>query len=201
MTSGRVEPVPSRGAWRPSSPKSEAGRARPLSPMSLGQTEAAALASGCSPAPPAAPGSALLSSRCRSSTRPEVASIEPLGLDEQQCSRRAVVQARLSQPARLTSIIFAEDISKGFRAWPWRGRGRWGGGDTLLRPWAAGAVEPWLGTLPLLLLGCRMPAEWVGGHQARSTQPGPSCQCHALLSLPWRGGFHLQVVICYQNNS
>uniref|UniRef100_A0A8C2Y207 Nuclear pore membrane glycoprotein 210 n=1 Tax=Capra hircus TaxID=9925 RepID=A0A8C2Y207_CAPHI len=113
MTSGRVEPVPSRGAWRPSSPKSEAGRARPLSPMSLGQTEAAALASGCSPAPPAAPGSALLSSRCRSSTRPEVASIEPLGLDEQQCSRRAVVQARLSQPARLTSIIFAEDITTG----------------------------------------------------------------------------------------
>ncbi|KAI4532567.1 hypothetical protein MG293_017832 [Ovis ammon polii] len=48
-----------------------------------------------------------------SSTRPEVASIEPLGLDEQQCSRRAVVQARLSQPARLTSIIFAEDITTG----------------------------------------------------------------------------------------
>ncbi|ELR54201.1 Nuclear pore membrane glycoprotein 210, partial [Bos mutus] len=48
-----------------------------------------------------------------SSTRPEVASIEPLGLDEQQCSRRAVVQARLSQPARLTSIIFAEDIATG----------------------------------------------------------------------------------------
>lgn len=53
----------------------------------------------------------------RSSTRPEVASIEPLGLDQQQCSQKAVVQARLSQPARLTSIIFAEDISKGFTVW------------------------------------------------------------------------------------
>ncbi|XP_007948814.1 nuclear pore membrane glycoprotein 210 [Orycteropus afer afer] len=48
-----------------------------------------------------------------SSTRPEVASIEPLGLGEQQCSQKAVVQARLSQPARLTSIIFAEDITTG----------------------------------------------------------------------------------------
>ncbi|XP_054431060.1 nuclear pore membrane glycoprotein 210 [Pteronotus mesoamericanus] len=48
-----------------------------------------------------------------SSSRPEVASIEPLGLDEQQCSQKAVVQARLSQPARLTSIIFAEDITTG----------------------------------------------------------------------------------------
>ncbi|KAB1264617.1 Nuclear pore membrane glycoprotein 210 [Camelus dromedarius] len=53
------------------------------------------------------------SSRRRSSTRPEVASIEPLGPGEQQCSRKAVVQARLSQPARLTSIIFAEDITTG----------------------------------------------------------------------------------------
>ncbi|KAF4023798.1 hypothetical protein G4228_016057 [Cervus hanglu yarkandensis] len=70
-------------------------------------------ASGRSPASPAAPGSALSSFCCRSSTRPEVASIEPLGPDEQQCSRRAVVQARLSQPARLTSIIFAEDITTG----------------------------------------------------------------------------------------
>ncbi|XP_049497036.1 nuclear pore membrane glycoprotein 210-like isoform X2 [Panthera uncia] len=48
-----------------------------------------------------------------SSTRPEVASIEPLGVDEAQCSQKAVVQARLSQPARLTSIIFAEDITTG----------------------------------------------------------------------------------------
>ncbi|XP_072576304.1 nuclear pore membrane glycoprotein 210 isoform X1 [Vulpes vulpes] len=48
-----------------------------------------------------------------SSTRPEVASIEPLGADEGQCSQKAVVQARLSQPARLTSIIFAEDITTG----------------------------------------------------------------------------------------
>lgn len=63
-----------------------------------------------------ASGSKFLSSLRRSSTRPEVASIEPLGPDEQQCSQKAVVQARLTQPARLTSIIFAEDISKGF-AW------------------------------------------------------------------------------------
>ncbi|XP_075407010.1 nuclear pore membrane glycoprotein 210 [Tenrec ecaudatus] len=48
-----------------------------------------------------------------SSTRPEVASIEPLGLGEQQCSQKAVVQARLSQPTRLTSIIFAEDVTTG----------------------------------------------------------------------------------------
>ncbi|KAL6076746.1 hypothetical protein STEG23_017627 [Scotinomys teguina] len=48
-----------------------------------------------------------------SSTRPEVASIEPLGPNEQQCSQKAVVQARLTQPARLTSIIFAEDITTG----------------------------------------------------------------------------------------
>ncbi|KAJ8786251.1 hypothetical protein J1605_006471 [Eschrichtius robustus] len=53
------------------------------------------------------------SSRRRSSTRPEVASIEPLGLGEQQCSRKAVVQARLSQPSRLTSIVFAEDVTTG----------------------------------------------------------------------------------------
>ncbi|XP_058144859.1 nuclear pore membrane glycoprotein 210 [Dasypus novemcinctus] len=48
-----------------------------------------------------------------SSTRPEVASIEPLGAGEQQCSQQAVVQARLAQPARLTSIIFAEDVMTG----------------------------------------------------------------------------------------
>ncbi|XP_012587534.1 PREDICTED: nuclear pore membrane glycoprotein 210 [Condylura cristata] len=60
-----------------------------------------------------APESQSLPSCCRSSTRPEVASIEPLGPDEQQCSQKAVVQARLSQPARLTSIIFAEDVTTG----------------------------------------------------------------------------------------
>lgn len=86
---------------------------------------AAALASGPSPASPVAPEGDFSSSRHRSSTRPEVASIEPLGLDEQQCSRKAVVQARLSQPARLTSIIFAEDISKASQcaAWPLVGMG------------------------------------------------------------------------------
>ncbi|XP_040424350.1 nuclear pore membrane glycoprotein 210 [Cygnus olor] len=48
-----------------------------------------------------------------SSTRPEVASIEPADQGERQCSRKAVVQARSSQPTRLTSIIFAEDITTG----------------------------------------------------------------------------------------
>uniref|UniRef100_A0A8B9BT14 Nucleoporin 210 n=1 Tax=Anser brachyrhynchus TaxID=132585 RepID=A0A8B9BT14_9AVES len=48
-----------------------------------------------------------------SSTRPEVASIEPADQGERQCSRKAVVQARSSQPMRLTSIIFAEDITTG----------------------------------------------------------------------------------------
>lgn len=198
MSSGQAEPVPSRGAWLPSSPKSEAGGARPLSPMSLGQTEAAALASGRSPAPPAAPGSALLSSRCRSSTRPEVASIEPLGLDEQQCSRRAVVQARLSQPARLTSIIFAEDISKGFRAWPWRGRGRWGHPTETLGRWGCGAV---VGHTSSSLAGLQDACRVGGGspskeHPAWSPLPAP---CSAFP--PVEGGFHFQVVICYQNNS
>ncbi|XP_006023963.1 nuclear pore membrane glycoprotein 210 isoform X1 [Alligator sinensis] len=48
-----------------------------------------------------------------SSTRPEVASIEPTDQNELQCSQKAVVQARSSQPTRLTSIIFAEDIMTG----------------------------------------------------------------------------------------
>ncbi|XP_061328975.1 nuclear pore membrane glycoprotein 210 [Pezoporus flaviventris] len=48
-----------------------------------------------------------------SSTRPEVASIELIYQDERQCSQKALVQARSSQPTRLTSIIFAEDIMTG----------------------------------------------------------------------------------------
>ncbi|NWZ33567.1 PO210 protein, partial [Brachypodius atriceps] len=44
-----------------------------------------------------------------SSTRPEVASIEPLGQAGCRCSQRALVQARSSQPTRLTTIISAED--------------------------------------------------------------------------------------------
>lgn len=48
-----------------------------------------------------------------SSTRPEVASIEHVNMDERQCSQRAVVQARATHPTRLTSIIFAEDIYTG----------------------------------------------------------------------------------------
>lgn len=48
----------------------------------------------------------------RSSNRPEVASIEALDADERHCSQRAVLQARSTQPARLTSIILAEDICK-----------------------------------------------------------------------------------------
>ncbi|XP_069823220.1 nuclear pore membrane glycoprotein 210 [Dendropsophus ebraccatus] len=48
-----------------------------------------------------------------SSTRPEVASIEHVNVDDRQCSQRAVVQARATHPTRLTSIIFAEDIYTG----------------------------------------------------------------------------------------
>ncbi|KAJ8384181.1 hypothetical protein AAFF_G00207990 [Aldrovandia affinis] len=48
-----------------------------------------------------------------SSTRPEVASVEVLDLDDRQCSQRAVLQARSTQPTRLTSIILAEDILTG----------------------------------------------------------------------------------------
>ncbi|KAM9324460.1 nuclear pore membrane glycoprotein 210 [Gastrophryne carolinensis] len=48
-----------------------------------------------------------------SSTRPEVATIAPVGADDQQCSQRALIQARASHPTRLTSIIFAEDILTG----------------------------------------------------------------------------------------
>ncbi|XP_054647663.1 nuclear pore membrane glycoprotein 210 isoform X2 [Dunckerocampus dactyliophorus] len=48
------------------------------------------------------------------STRPEVASVQPL--DEeigQGCSRRALLQALSTQPSRLTSIILAEDVVTG----------------------------------------------------------------------------------------
>ncbi|XP_051517027.1 nuclear pore membrane glycoprotein 210-like isoform X2 [Myxocyprinus asiaticus] len=48
-----------------------------------------------------------------SSNRPEVASIEAVDVDERQCSQRAILQARSTQPARLTSIILAEDILTG----------------------------------------------------------------------------------------
>ncbi|KAL2103919.1 hypothetical protein ACEWY4_000787 [Coilia grayii] len=48
-----------------------------------------------------------------SSNRPEVASIEGLDADERQCSQKAVLQARSTQSARLTSIILAEDILTG----------------------------------------------------------------------------------------
>ncbi|KAG2470444.1 PO210 protein, partial [Polypterus senegalus] len=47
------------------------------------------------------------------SSRPEVASVEAVDPDERQCSQRALLQARSSQPTRLTSIIFAEDILTG----------------------------------------------------------------------------------------
>ncbi|GCC21839.1 hypothetical protein chiPu_0000225 [Chiloscyllium punctatum] len=47
------------------------------------------------------------------STRPEVASIEPINPNDRQCSQSAVVLAHASQPARLTSIIFAEEIAIG----------------------------------------------------------------------------------------
>ncbi|KAK6473904.1 nuclear pore membrane glycoprotein 210-like [Huso huso] len=48
-----------------------------------------------------------------SSTRPEVASIEATDQDARHCSQRAVLQARSTQPTRLTSIILAEDVLTG----------------------------------------------------------------------------------------
>ncbi|XP_066469901.1 nuclear pore membrane glycoprotein 210 [Tiliqua scincoides] len=48
-----------------------------------------------------------------SSTRPEVASIEAIVHNNDQCSQKAVVQAQSSQPTRLTSIILAEDVMTG----------------------------------------------------------------------------------------
>ncbi|XP_060793096.1 nuclear pore membrane glycoprotein 210 [Neoarius graeffei] len=48
-----------------------------------------------------------------SSNRPEVASVESVDVDERQCSQRAVLQARSTQPSRLTSIILAEDVVTG----------------------------------------------------------------------------------------
>uniref|UniRef100_A0A7N8YDB4 Nucleoporin 210 n=1 Tax=Mastacembelus armatus TaxID=205130 RepID=A0A7N8YDB4_9TELE len=51
---------------------------------------------------------------CRSSTRPEVASIQVLDEDSSRgCSSRAVLQALSTQPSRLTSIILAEDVVTG----------------------------------------------------------------------------------------
>ncbi|XP_027875440.1 nuclear pore membrane glycoprotein 210 [Xiphophorus couchianus] len=49
-----------------------------------------------------------------SSTRPEVASIQPVEEDaDRGCSQKAVLQALSTQPTRLTSIIFAEDVVSG----------------------------------------------------------------------------------------
>lgn len=49
-----------------------------------------------------------------SSTRPEVASIQPVEEDAARgCSRKAVLQALSTQPSRLTSIILAEDVVSG----------------------------------------------------------------------------------------
>nr|XP_015823657.2 nuclear pore membrane glycoprotein 210 isoform X1 [Nothobranchius furzeri] len=49
-----------------------------------------------------------------SSTRPEVASIQPVDEDSSRgCSSRAVLQALSTQPTRLTSIILAEDVVTG----------------------------------------------------------------------------------------
>ncbi|KAK5613945.1 hypothetical protein CRENBAI_014064 [Crenichthys baileyi] len=49
-----------------------------------------------------------------SSTRPEVASIQPVEEEAGRgCSRKAVLQALSTQPSRLTSIILAEDVVSG----------------------------------------------------------------------------------------
>lgn len=53
------------------------------------------------------------SSSSRSSTRPEVASIQSVNEEPSRgCSRKAVLQALSTQPSRLTSIILAEDVGK-----------------------------------------------------------------------------------------
>ncbi|KAM6468057.1 nuclear pore membrane glycoprotein 210 isoform 2-T2 [Liasis olivaceus] len=49
----------------------------------------------------------------RSSTRPEIASIEAIEQDNHRCSQKAIIQARSSQITRLTSIILAEDVLTG----------------------------------------------------------------------------------------
>uniref|UniRef100_A0A672RYL9 Nucleoporin 210 n=1 Tax=Sinocyclocheilus grahami TaxID=75366 RepID=A0A672RYL9_SINGR len=73
--------------------------------------------SDCIPfqSPGSVSGSGVKALRClrRSSNRPEVASIEAVDVDERQCSHKAVLQARSTQPSRLTSIILAEDILTG----------------------------------------------------------------------------------------
>lgn len=49
----------------------------------------------------------------RTSTRPEVASIQAVDEDKSKgCSSKAVLQAMSTQPSRLTSIILAEDVGK-----------------------------------------------------------------------------------------
>ncbi|XP_046725797.1 nuclear pore membrane glycoprotein 210 isoform X2 [Silurus meridionalis] len=48
-----------------------------------------------------------------SSNRPEVASVESVDVEENQCSQKAILQARSTQLSRLTSIILAEDVVTG----------------------------------------------------------------------------------------
>jgi len=51
-----------------------------------------------------------LSNVCRKSTRPEVASVQPVGVDDpSSCSQDAVVTAVSRVPARKTAVIVAED--------------------------------------------------------------------------------------------
>jgi len=45
----------------------------------------------------------------RKSTRPEIALVEPLNVDQASCSRSAVVIAVSRIPSRKTAIIMAED--------------------------------------------------------------------------------------------
>ncbi|XP_039627245.1 nuclear pore membrane glycoprotein 210-like [Polypterus senegalus] len=47
------------------------------------------------------------------STRPDVAIVTAVYSDERQCSQKAILQVRSTQPARLTSIILAEDLLTG----------------------------------------------------------------------------------------
>ncbi|CAH2313261.1 Nuclear pore membrane glyco 210 [Pelobates cultripes] len=48
-----------------------------------------------------------------SSTRPDVATVQPIYVNDKPCSQKAVVKACATHPMRLASIIFAEDIFTG----------------------------------------------------------------------------------------
>lgn len=98
MNSGGREPVPSRGLGRPAHPSLKQSSA-PLSYES-GADGGRSSGFGSQPCSLQQPRSTPIS-RCRPSTRPEVASIEPSGPGRAAVSRRAVVQPACPSSARL----------------------------------------------------------------------------------------------------